>query len=299
MKASVRPVDQQRSTLSGRSGRLGEDQRLVQAACTATSDAQRRLLFAPCEYSWRSIRHGGTTKSDWSLCSRMHICGAAGTMAILLHRNKGTGGLSIRGTDTAGNPSGDQRSSTTGRRCTRRVQLGDDLVIVRRAGAELGHVNGIERGLRPDTKQTTRQKMRHSFAKARASVVTRNPRTAVADPTQSRWDRTLAQRGGGCATHSCSTLSRQDLTLPPTRAIDLRYQQRSDRPPVTSAAAPAHPYQFTPVAAAAAPRGPVLVSGAADSCIHARERRCRRETTIRAVVPAQTWRSSEAAATEF
>jgi hypothetical protein len=38
-------------------------------------------------YSWRSIRHGGTKKRDWSLGSRMHICGAAGTMAILLHRN--------------------------------------------------------------------------------------------------------------------------------------------------------------------------------------------------------------------
>jgi hypothetical protein len=98
-----------------------------------------------------------------------------------------------------------------------------------------------------------RQKMRHSFAKARASVVTRNPRTAVADPTQPRWDRSLAQRGGGCATHSCSTLSRQDLTLPPTRAIDLRCPQHSDRPPVTSAGAPAHPYQFTPGAAACRP----------------------------------------------
>ena len=151
-------------------------------------------------YSWRSIRHGGTKKRDWSLCSRMHICGAAGTMAILLHRNKGTGGLSIRGTDAAGNPSGDQRSSTTGRRCAHRVQLGDDPVVVRRAGAELGHVNRIERGLRPDTKQTTRQKMPHSFAKARASVVTRNPRAAVADPT-SRHDGTEHARsvGGGCA----------------------------------------------------------------------------------------------------
>ena len=153
----------------------------IGGACTATSDAQRRLLLGLCEYSWRSIRHGGAEKSDWSLGSR--ICGAAGTMAILLHRNEGAGGLSIRGTDTAGHPSGDQRSSITDRRCTHRVQLGDDLVIVRRAGAELGHVNRIERGLRPDTKQTTRQKTPHSFAKARASVVTRNPRAAVADPT--------------------------------------------------------------------------------------------------------------------
>jgi hypothetical protein len=115
------------------------------------------------------------------------------------------------------------------------VQLGDDLVIVRRAGAELGHVNRIERGLRPDTKQTTRQKMPHSFAKARASDVTRNPRAAVADPTNH--DRTEHSRSvaADARPHSCSTPSRQDLTLPPTRAIDLRCPQRSDRPAVRSA----------------------------------------------------------------
>jgi hypothetical protein len=45
-----------------------------------------------------------------------------------------------------------------------------------------------------------RRKMRHSLAKARASVVTRNPRAAVADPT-SRHDGTEHARsvGGGCA----------------------------------------------------------------------------------------------------